>query len=85
MAHAERVLDSLGHVVARQVGDRNFGCALFTEYLGQLLGRLGCHAVDGCIGHEHTLGLHLIGCPGAVEAQIVGEIALEYGAVEGVR
>ena len=75
-------LDGLGHVVTSQVEDLHLLATVFQHLLHDL-GSLSGVAVDGTIDNGHALVLRLIAGPGQVLANIVAQVFLQDGAVEG--
>ena len=63
--------------------DHHLGAAALAKLVRQQLHRLAGMAVDGGVGDDDALGLHGIGGPGLVEFDVVAEILIEDGTVEG--
>ena len=77
-AVAERVLDGLGHVVAREIAQGNLRTTGGLELLSQQFRCLGCVTVNRAVCDGNARRLDFVSRPCAVETQIVAEIGIEH-------
>ena len=63
--------------------DDHLGAAVGAELVRQLLHRGLGIAIDAGIGDDHALGLHGIAGPQVIQPDIVTQVFLQHGAVEG--
>ena len=68
LAVAERILDSLCHIVACEVGKGYFH-SLLAQFVGYIFGSLQGIAVYRSRNDKHALGLHAIRAPYSIQAQ----------------
>ena len=83
LAVAEGIRHGLGHVAPGQIVDDHLGAAVGAELVRQLLHRGLGIAIDAGIGDDHALGLHGIAGPQVIQPDIVTQVFLQHGAVEG--
>ena len=81
-AVAERVLDTLRHVLACEVSDDDLGTALHSQLVGEQLDSLLGVAVNGGVGDHDALGFHTVARPCVVEVEVVAEVLGQDGTVE---
>ena len=78
---AERILNSLGHVVASQVKDRDLLAASLKRRCKLLNGSLQM-AIHARVGDRNALVLGLITRPGVIGVEVVAQVLGQHGAVE---
>ena len=82
LIHTESILDSLGHIVAAKVCNRDLLCALLAQNLGHHIGYGSRTTVNRCVGDKYSLGLNIVLAPRIIEADVISQILLQDRAVQ---
>ena len=81
-AIAERIFDSLGHIVARQVAHTHLGATRRLELGRQQLGCLLRVPVNRAIRHGDAFAFDAIGRPCLVQTQVVAEVFRQHRTMQ---